>query len=245
MKVRWASVVDWLVSDWGLKVTALGLAFLIWALGRADSPGTDVLADVPVQLLLRDAAWDTVGAPTPPAVSLRVSGPVRDLARLRMGDPTVVRVVMNEVVDSAQVVTLLPRHVQWGAPGLQGVSVESITPEEVQFTFDRMDHTFLPVAPRTRGAPPPGFELAGPVRADPPEVRASGARRRLASVDSLRLRPVDLSDVRATDTVTMAIDTSGTGLLITPQRVRVIVPMQRVDSLVADTLGGAAPAAAR
>jgi YbbR domain-containing protein len=238
VKLRWQGVLEWLVSDWGLKLTALGLAFLIWALGRADSPGVDVLADVPVRVLLRDASFDTVGAPVPATVSVRASGPVRELARMRMGDPTVVRVVIDEVMDSLQTVALLPRHVQWGAAGVQGVSVESITPDQVQLTFDPVETAFLPVAPRTRASPPPGYVLDGPVEVDPGEVRASGARRRLADVDSLRLDPLDLSAMRGTDTVTLAIDTTGTGLLITPQRVRVIVTV-RPDTLAAvrDTAG--------
>jgi hypothetical protein len=59
-------------------------------------------------------------------------------------------------------------------------------------------------------------------------VRASGAGRNLARVDSLRLPPIDLGDRRTLDTMQLTIDTTGTGLVISPRTVRVIVPIRPI-----------------
>ena len=238
MKLGWRSAVEWLVSDWGLKLTALVLAFLIWALARADSPADDVLADVPVTVVLRDASWELAGQPAPSTVSIRVSGPVRDLARLRMGDPSVVRLVVDEVTDSVQGFLLQPRHVQWGTGGGESLVVEAITPDQVRLDFDPVIHEFLPVTAGTSNQPPAGFELAGPLQVEPSQVRASGARRRLLERPVLRVPDIDLSNRRSVDTVTLSIDTAGSGLLVTPLQVKVVVPVRAIpaDSMVADTM---------
>ena len=54
------------------------------------------------------------------------------------------------------------------------------------------------------------------MRFEPSVVRVSGPRRRLARIDTLRLTPIDLTRLAATDTMLVAVDTTGLGVLVSP-----------------------------
>jgi hypothetical protein len=70
--------------------------------------------------------------------------------------------------------------------------------------------------------------LNGAVVIDPATIWASGASRRLEAIDSIRLSAIDLTQRMTTDTFTVAIDTTGMGVIMTPREVRVIVPIRPI-----------------
>src|SRR5690606_34073876 len=112
-------------------------------------------------------------------------------------------------------------------PGTENIAAAEFRPSTVRLGFDQVSTRLLPVAPRVVGSPPTGYELERTPEVDPPAVRAIGAARSLARLDSLRLAPTDLRERRATDTLDIPIDTAGTGLLVSPRTVRVIVRIRQ------------------
>ena len=100
--------------------------------------------------------------------------------------------------------------------------------------FDRVETSLVPLSVTLSGSPARGFAVAGPVRFEPSVVRVSGPRRRLARIDTLRLTPIDLTRLAATDTMLVAVDTTGLGVLVSPPQVQVIIDIEPVgpDSLV-------------
>lgn len=222
-------VIDWATNDWALKLTALVLAFLMWITVRADAPG-QWSWEVPVRVVNNDTDWVVAGQPVPAEVTLYLRGPYRQLLRASSDLPEVI-VPIQEVRDSSEVVQLRGNWVSLPG-GTDQVAVAEMLPSSVRISFDRVTTRLIPVAAPLLGEPPPGYELVGDVVIEPGVVRALGAARAMARMDSVRLPPIDLRSVRTYDTLDLTIDTTGTGLSISPRTIRVFVP---VGPVVPDT----------
>lgn len=216
-----------LTRDWALKLTALVLAFLLWTSVRAEEPATWGPVNVPVRVLNEDHEWVVAEQPSPASVQVQFRGPFSELLRAGTGGGPEIIVPFDEVDDS---IIMRPLSRNWVRmpPGTERVVVTEIIPSEVRVTFDRVSTRLLPVTATLRGDLPPGYELAGAPEIEPSMVRASGAGRALSRIDSLRLPPIDVRDRRALDTLQLTIDTTGTGLIISPRTVRVVVPIRPI-----------------
>lgn len=218
-------IIDWTANDWALKLTALALAFLLWTTVRADAPG-QWETEVPLRVQNSDADWIVADAPTPATVTVVFRGPYRELLRAASNRPEVILPV-SEVTDSVEHHVLRRNWVRM-PPGTDNTEVADFRPSTVRLTFDQVSTRLLPVAVQLTGTPSLGYELAGRPEVEPPAVRASGAGRNLARIDSLRLPPIELGELRGDDTLQVTIDTAGTGLIISPRTVRVVVPVRPI-----------------
>lgn len=216
-------IIDWATTDWVLKLTALVLAFLMWVTVRADAP-SQYDWEIPVRVVNNDTEWVVSGPPAPAHVTLFLRGPYRELLRVSSNLPEII-VPIQQVNDSSEVHVLRTNWVSLPS-GTDRTSVADLRPSTVRIAFDRVSARLIPVAAPLLGVPPPGFELAGDVVIEPIFVRASGGTRAMSRVDSIRLPPIDLSGVRTYDTLDLTIDTTGTGLIISPRTVRVFVPVR-------------------
>lgn len=227
-----ARLWEWVSRDWTLKLTAVGISLLLWAVVRSEELTTVTLHDVPVQVHVRDPNWELAGRPTPRRVSLQLTGPVRELLRLQVGGPRVL-VPVEEVRDSVVVAVIRSAWVDLGAD-VSRTRVDDIVPTTVRLVLDPVASRDIPVSLPTRGTLPAGVRFTGPVEVEPGAIRVSGPRRRLARLDSVRLPPLDLVHLTDTTAIEMEIDTAGlAGLLVRPTSVRVRVPV------AADSLAGA------
>jgi hypothetical protein len=118
-------------------------------------------------------------------------------------------------------------------PGTRVVRIEPVT---VRLAFERVGAKLLPLTIDFSGRPAEGHVLAGPPIIEPNLVRASGGVGRLARLDSLRLS-LNLDNRQGVDTLEVQVDTTGMGLVLSPNRVRVIVSIRPVaDSVHAGVL---------
>jgi YbbR domain-containing protein len=233
----WASELRGLFApftqNWALKLSALGLAFLLWTVVKADNHVE--IPEVSVRVVNRDPEWMHV-ATEPPTVTVVFSGPVRELLRVALEKPNVI-VPIDDVTDSASVHILRSNFISL-FDGLSSTRVEEFRPTTVRLRFDRITTVEVPLAIRLSGSPVEGYEVAGAARVEPRFVRVSGATSRLAVLDSIRLPAIDLGTSSATDTQVVAIDTTGLGVIVSPQQAQVIVPIRRA---IADTFPTLAP----
>ncbi|MEX0907153.1 MAG: hypothetical protein WD054_02395, partial [Gemmatimonadota bacterium] len=65
--------MNWLTTDWQLKLTAFALAFLLWTTVQADTPG-QWDAEIPVLVQNSDMDWVVAGPPTPAFVTVVFRG---------------------------------------------------------------------------------------------------------------------------------------------------------------------------
>src|SRR5690606_34612721 len=100
------SIVTFFTEEWGLKLMALVLAFLLWTVVQAEEPESAAIDNVRVMVDNRDAgAWHLVGPPQPSTVTAVVTGPSRELLRVAVSSPRII-VPVDDVTDSVLVVPL-------------------------------------------------------------------------------------------------------------------------------------------
>lgn len=232
-------LIDALTNDVLLKLTAIGLAFLLWTTVTTPDPVT--IDGIPVDVIVRDSGWSLRGGATPATVTIEMTGPLRQLVRVATERPALV-VTVDQVSDSVQTVELRSSSLSLTA-GMEDVRVEAIRPLTVNLRFDRVTSRVVPLSIGLIGEPPAAYELAGPVTLDPPSVRATGPSRLLAELDTIRLEAVDLTQRIGTDTITLRIDQVPGGIAVDPLDVRVIVPLRPVPPDTTGTGGGISAAA--
>ena len=115
-------IARYLVHNWRLKLSALGLAILLWALVQTEPREAQTVDGVPVVVDVADTAWTASGLPQPATVELRLSGPTGEIIRLSRSG-TVLRVPVAHVGSSDTLVTLRRDWVELGAGS--GLYVES------------------------------------------------------------------------------------------------------------------------
>lgn len=227
--------VDAMTNDLLLKLTALGLAFLLWT--TVKTPDPVAIDGIPVTILVHDAGWALAGEPEPPNVTVEFTGPLRQLVRVATERPPIV-VGLDQVTDSVETVPLRSTALSLGA-GMEDIRIEAIRPISVTARFDRISNRTVPVSVNVIGSPVPGFEMAGRVAIEPVTVRATGPTRILDQLDTLRLPAIDLTQRTSTDTVVVTIGDLPREVTVEPTQVRVILPIRPV---AADTGGVALPA---
>lgn len=226
-------VPEILRRNWTLKLSALGLAVILWAARRVETPTRQPLPGVPVEVQLEDPSYALAGQPVPPTVELRVGGPSRALFQLALDPPSIV-VPMEEVTGSDTTVVLRREWVR--IDDAPGVVVEDIEPAAVRLSFEPIESAAIPIVPLTRGSLPESLALAAPVSTNPRVARLSGPRSRIQAVDSARLAAVDLARFRepGTHRLQLPVDTAGlSDLLVAPTSASVTVLVEeRVERLL-------------
>ncbi len=197
-----------------LKLAALGLSVLLWALVQSDDGNAETFSAVPVVIEVADSAWTLAARPNPPSVEVRISGPVREMFRLAR-EGTVVRVPISEV-GSADTLVALRRDWVAVVEG-SGVSVESVLPSAVRLLFEPATARVIPVSVRLRGRLPDHLALASAIGLNPPLMRVRGSTTAVEGLDSVRLEVVDLSQISESGRLVVPVDTATLpGMLVTP-----------------------------
>lgn len=205
--------------NWKLKLSAVGLALLLWTSLRVEALDRQMLPSVPVRVQLNDPQWAISGDPQPASVEVHFSGPARELFSLYLERPTVT-IPLDAVASPDTAVLLRPEWVR--LPNRPSITVEEIRPRQVSLSFEPITQGVAPVAIRTQGSLPQEVELTEPLGVDPEVVRISGPASQVEQVDSVPIEPLDLSQVSSTGSRQLAVDTTGLyGLVISPAAVRV------------------------
>jgi YbbR domain-containing protein len=201
--------------NWLLKLAALGLAVVLWALVRSEPTSQGNLFTVPVQAQVGDLNWTLSGEPDPPTVQVRFRGPTGDLIRLAREGATL-RLPLD-IVSSADTVVQLRRDWVVVSAG-SGLVVEDIAPASVRLLLQRTVSRLLPLRVTTTGELSSGLALAAPLGLNPQVVGVRGAAQRVRGLDSITLQPLDLGGVRESGIFPVNMDTTGLDdIIVTPR----------------------------
>jgi hypothetical protein len=196
-----------LAHNWRLKLAALGLSVFLWALVQTEPRNAESFS-APVLLEVADTSWVVASPPDPATVELRLTGPTREIIRLAQ-EGTLIRVPVATVGSPDSAITLRREWVALDEG--TGLSVESMVPNTVRASFEPAVNRVLPVAMRVEGRLPDRLALASPIGLNPQVIRLRGPASRVEGLDSLRLRPLDLSSVDESGIYEVPVDTSGLG----------------------------------
>jgi YbbR domain-containing protein len=222
-----------LVHNWRLKLSALGLSVLLWALVQSEPQEAQTVGSVPVAVDVADTAWAASGPAEPREVELRLSGPTGEIIRLSRAG-TVLRVPIARVGSRDSLVTLRRDWVVLGEGS--SLNVESVYPSAVRISFEPAVTRVVPIALRTTGSLPSRLALASPIGLTPLVARVRGPTERVEMLDSVLLRALPLREIRGSGVVELAMDTVGmTGVHVSPATVTVGI---RVEERSERTLSG-------
>src|ERR1051325_6340471 len=179
-----SSVRYWLTHNWYLKLIAIGLAVMLWALVATETSseiGLEVPAEyrnIPAQLEIRGDTANVVH------VRLRgLSNVIRDISAKDVSTT----IDMSKMRPGDGIVPLSPQNVQ--APF--GAEVIRVNPSSVRFNLERTLTKTVPVIATILGQPLDGFEAAK-VTIDPNKVQIEGPESRVMTLDSIATVPIRL-----------------------------------------------------
>jgi len=217
-----------------LKLVAIFFAFVVWLVVSGERP-TEMVVPVRVEIGVDTSV--TLRGPTPEVRAL-VVGRGRDLMKLWDTPPTISQRLGSDVPDSLAIM-LEVNNVEL-PPGVAGI-VRDVQPRSLRLRFDVQTKRFVPVRSALRVRADSGFRLTGPVQVEPTRVQLIGERRTVRAIDTVVTASIDLV-VRDTTPMTVALDTAGLGVRVSPAFVRVRAPVTAIDP---PTAASATPARRR
>ena len=202
-----------LLRNWRLKLTALALAVVLWVTMQLTDDRIDRLTissvDVRVEQVHRD--WFLVQPPSPPAVEMSVTGPLRDILRASMSRPTI-EIRVDTVFGEDSVLTLIP---DWVTDvDRSSVTIDNFRPSSVRLLFERNKEEEIPVTVRLTGELPDSLALVAEPRANLLFTSVRGAASVVDALETVFLEPFDLSGVTGPGRFELALDTVGFGGLV-------------------------------
>jgi YbbR domain-containing protein len=229
-----ASAPRALTKNWHLKLASIGLAIFLWALVQSEPLSEETFSAVPVTVVVSDTTWILSGAPSPPTVDLRLGGPARAIIGLAR-DGTTLRVPITSVGSRDTTITVQREWVQLGQRA--GVTVESVSPQTLNFTFERAASRTIPLALRIQGELPSNLALSTEPALNPAEVAVRGPESRLRGLDSIPLLAFDLRQVRESGVFTIAVDTAGlAGASVVPPDAALGVRVEALEERVLESV---------
>lgn len=224
------SLLRTVTYNWRLKLAAVALAVLIWAVVSAEQV-TSQWIPVRVDPVVRDPEFVVTGPAEPAVVSVQVAGPGRELWELAINRPSLVLPVRD--VDERRTFGLDPSMVR--LPQGLAVSVRDVRPSVVTLNLERLASRVVPVRARIAGRSLQRYVIGQDLVILPAEVRVTGPADRVARLRSVTTRSFDVVPDDSTFSHEVALDTAElAGLSLTRGRVRV---SGSVDRRVERTVG--------
>jgi hypothetical protein len=204
-------------ENWRLKLSALGLAVLVWAVVSAEQPTTQWIP-VRVEAQVRDPDFVLAGPPDPVQVQARFSGPGRELWELALDRPRLVLPV-REVGD--QRTFPLEAGMIRIPPGLAVTALE-VRPQFARLELQRLASRMLPVQARIGSQSIQRYLVGEDLEILPALIRVTGPADRLAALEALRTERFEIVPDDSIFSQEVPIDTTGLeGLTLNRPRVRV------------------------
>lgn len=174
-------------AHWKLKLSALGLALLLWVVFSAEQVTTQWIA-VRVDAVVRDPGYVLTGRPEPRVVRVRFRGPGRELWEVALRPPTLVLHVRD--VGAARSFALDPAMVE--VPERFRVTATDVRPAVVRLDLQRLATRTVPVRPVVASSSLGRYVVEDSVRATPQTVRLTGPEEALSRLDAIPTRAFDI-----------------------------------------------------
>jgi len=180
-----------LIDNWPIKLTALGLAAVVWAAVAAQEPTTQI---VPVVVRVEPPPGRNIVG-TVPEVRALFRGIPRELIKLYADAPIIRKTLPDTITGSDYTLDLAIADIAVidGA----AVNAQQIEPASIRITLDDVSRKSVPVVNRVTIQPDSGYQIFGGVTVSPSSITIQGPQDRVAAITSVATESVALSDVRA------------------------------------------------
>lgn len=196
-----------LTYNWRLKLAALGLAVLIWAVVSSEQV-TSQWIPVRVDPVVRDPEYVLSGPTEPAEVRVQFTGPGRELWELALDRPTLV--LPLSAVGERRAFPVDPSMLR--IPAGLSVRVQDIRPAVVRVDLQRLASRVVPVRARIGGRSMERYVVGEDLEILPAEVRVTGPADRLAELSSVTTQRFEIvPETDSTFTRQVDIDTAGLG----------------------------------
>lgn len=220
------NVRDWLFTKWPMKLTALILAGVLWAVVAAEEPTTQL---VPVEIEVELPDGRTLVRSLPQVQAL-YAGTAKELIKLYASPPTIHKTVPDTVTGSIYPLILEPTDLS--PIENANVKVQDIQPRTILLQLDDVALRRVRVVPRITVQPDSGFAQFG-MAIMPSSVTVRGPEDLVSRVDAVTTIPLDLTGLTGPVRQSVAIDTSGVGMVRpSPSEVSVSVDVGPVSERV-------------
>ena len=207
-----------ITNNWRLKLAALGLAMLIWAVVSSEQV-TSQWIPVRVDPVVRDPEYVLSGPAEPSEVRVQFTGPGRELWELALDRPVLVLPLSG--VGDRRAFPVDPSMLR--IPAGLAVRVQDIRPAVVRVDLQRLSSRVVPVRVRIGGRSMERYVVGEELEILPAEVRVTGPADRLAALTSVTTERFEIvPETDSTFTRQVEIDTAGlAGLSLSRTAVRV------------------------
>lgn len=219
-------VPDWLFTNWPIKITALVLSAVLWAVVAAEEPTTQL---VPVELQVRLPEGRTLTRSLPPVQAL-YAGTSRELIKLYAAPPVIRRIVPDTVTGTSYALELSPAELS--SVDNANVNVQDIQPRIIVVQMDNLAQRRVQVTPRVTVRPDSGYSQFGLALA-PSSVTVRGPAGLVGGIESVPTLPLELTGLAGPVRQSVPLDTSGMGMVrVSPAQVEVAVDVGPISERV-------------
>ena len=195
----------WLLTNWPIKLTALVLATVLWAVVAAREQTTE---SVRVTLTVQTPEGRMLTTDLP-EIQAWYSGTFGELAKLLQDPPTINHVMPDTLSGSSYLLTLSTADLITARDA--DVVPERVYPDTITVELDDVMERRIVVTHRVRITPDSGYGLIGDIVVSPTHVMVRGTEEQLNNISTIRTVSRDTSRVRGPVSFTVALDTSGLG----------------------------------
>jgi hypothetical protein len=193
--------------NWRLKLAALGLAVLIWAVVSSEQV-TSQWIPVRIDPVVRDPEYVLGGAPEPAEVRVQFTGPGRELWELALDRPRLVLPLSN--VGDRRAFPVDPSMLR--IPSGLSVRVQDIRPAVVRVDLQRLASRVVPVRARIAARSMQRYVIGDDLEILPAEVRVTGPADRLAALDAVTTRAFEIVPEAGDSTFVRQVDLDTVGM---------------------------------
>jgi hypothetical protein len=214
------------LANWPIKLTALVLAVVLWAVVTAEETTTQL---VDVTLVVQPPEGRAVIGELP-AVQARYRGTQRELLKL-LPSPPVIRKDIPATTGSTLDIRLSPEDLE----GVEDADVAAleVLPESIMVVLDDIYRKTVPVRSRVSFRPDSGHQLFGNVRIVPGSVTVQGPEALVTPIMIVSTMARIRTGLTADVDYSVPIDTAGFGLVtVSPPSVRIMADIGAVSTHV-------------
>ena len=212
------SLRELLFRHWPIKLTALVLSAVLWAVVVAEVPTTEI---IPITLEVSLPEGRALTEPLPTVQAL-YAGSARELFKLHGEAPVLFVSLPDTVTGTSFTQELMVADLI--TPGGADVNAIEVQPRLLRFTLDDAFESVVRVVPRVTATADSGYAVLAPPHIVPDSITIRGPFALVSQIRSVTTSVISLHRLRTSVRRTISIDTSNLGVVRPfPEEIEVIV----------------------